>query len=492
MKPNQFIFLRYANLSQKRNFITKLSNLKRANMAQNDPMKLRYRFLSYPSHILVPMPALSPTMETGSISKWLLKEGEKFSTGQAICEVETDKASVTYEATDDGFLAKILADTGELKVGAPMMITVSEESDIAAFATYTTGPAAVAATPAAAPVKAPTPSPPTAPAIAAAPTPTPSSQPSGRIFASPFARKLASEASIPIASLFPGSGPNGRVIAADVATAKVSRPATAVATPAAPVAVTSAPVSPPVAGLPLTGGAFVDFAVSPMSQALAAQLTIAKQTIPHYYLSIELNLSKLMELRGQLNCALAGAKSPVVISVQDIIVKAAAVAVKQVPDVNASWFEEGFVRRYEKVDVNIVMTDVNGADGVFAPVLKDVAGKGLSQIAKEVADFQSDVANKKVSDKLVGTISVHNLGIFGVRSCAPIVLPPQACALALGAVVDTVVPKANAKDGEDNWEVAPVLIATLSCDHRVVDGAVGAQYLSAFKALVENPTTMLM
>eukprot|EP00607_Mallomonas_marina_P010203 CAMPEP_0182422326 /NCGR_PEP_ID=MMETSP1167-20130531/7977_1 /TAXON_ID=2988 /ORGANISM="Mallomonas Sp, Strain CCMP3275" /LENGTH=440 /DNA_ID=CAMNT_0024600293 /DNA_START=259 /DNA_END=1581 /DNA_ORIENTATION=- len=440
-------------------------------------------------------------METGSISKWLLKEGDKFSSGQAICEVETDKASVTYEATDEGYLAKIIAGSGDIKVGSPMMITVEEEEDVKAFADYQVADTPAPAPSSPSPSSPPPPPTPSTPAPVAAPTPSPSpvTAPSGgRVFASPFARKLASEASIPISALFPGSGPNNRIIAADVEAANISMPAHASASTPLPsgtpaTAAATPPPSPSPGSLIGGGGAYVDFTVSPMAQIIASQLAVAKQTVPHYYLSVELDLSKVMALRSELNEKLVRAKSSVEISVQDMIVKAAALAVKQVPDVNASWFDEGFIRRYDNVDINMIMSNSNGSSGVMAPVLKNTVSKGFSEIASQMAEFQAElVESESEREKEIGTFSVHNLGIYGVKSFAPIVLTPQACALALGAISDTVVPNVNSKEGEDNWKVAPVMIATLSCDHRVVDGAVGAQYLAAFKSLVENPITMLV
>eukprot|EP01041_Mallomonas_annulata_P001287 gene1287-2485_t len=368
-------FIRSSTLLQQRNFISCRPSISSSvNITKNVQMYQNKKSLStLPSHILVPMPALSPTMESGSIAKWLMKEGEKFQPGQAICEVETDKASVTYEATDEGYIAKILAGTGEIKVGSPMMITVTDEADLAAFTNYTS-PATTTtttSTPSKTPSPSPTPSipipvntttttttPPPSPTTSTS-TPSPSSTPSsGRVFASPLARRLASESGIPINVLSPGSGPYGRIIAADVAQAILSPPViqtTPVATtPVATTASTSTATSTStgvISGRYSGGaeGAFNDFEISPVSQAIAARLTAAKQNIPHYYLTVELNLTNLMELRSKLNVNLSKEKNSVSISVLDMVLKASALAVRQVPDVNASWFEEGFVRRYDKV-----------------------------------------------------------------------------------------------------------------------------------------------
>jgi pyruvate dehydrogenase E2 component (dihydrolipoamide acetyltransferase) len=218
-------------------------------------------------------------------------------------------------------------------------------------------------------------------------------------------------------------------------------------------------------------------------------MTAAKQVVPHYYLSVELNLSKLLDMRSQLNADNKDSTSKV--SVLDLIVKAVGLAVKQVPDVNASW-NDTFVRRYSQVDVNLVM---GVGSTVLTPVIRDVNGKGLRAIGKEMAEFEEMAFNNNGepvdgSKIAIGTISVHDLGMYGVKSAAPIVLPPQSCALALGTIVDTVVPASGGKDKD--WAVAPVVVATLSCDHRVIDGAVGAQYLSALKLLVENPVALIL
>jgi len=249
---------------------------------------------------------------------------------------------------------------------------------------------------------------------------------------------------------------------------------------------TATPV-PTGVGMGVGGAVYQDFELLDVSRALAARMTAAKQVVPHYYLSVELNLAKLVDLRAQLNADGGETK----VSVLDLLVKAVGLAVKQVPDVNASW-NETFVRRYSQVDVNLVM---GVGSSVITPVVRDVNGKGLRAIGKEVASFEDmafDGQGQPVdaSKVAVGTISVHDLGMYGVKSAAPIVLPPQACALALGAIVDTVVPSQASKDTD--WAVAPVVVATLSCDHRVIDGAVGAQYLSALKLLVENPVALIL
>lgn len=301
-------------------------------------------------------------METGSIAKWNLKVGDKFEVGTSFCEVETDKATVSFDATEEGYIAQILVSSGDIKVGQPILVTVEEASSVAAFAGYKhTGGGAVAAP--AAPVAVPTPA--AAPARAAAPVQaapsTSSSAPAGRVFASPFAKKLARESGSSIeavaaqlaAASSTGSGPNGRIVAADVQRASTLPRASAAAAPttaAAPVASRAAPAAPSSSTI---AGVYSDFQLSELAQSLAARQTHAKQVVPHYYLSVELNLAQLLKLRATFNAQAAaaakGKKGAVAeLSVQDFLVKAAALAMQQVPDVNGSWMDT-FVRRYEQV-----------------------------------------------------------------------------------------------------------------------------------------------
>lgn len=424
-------------------------------------------------------------MEMGSIAKWTLTEGSKFEAGTAICEVETDKATVTYEATEEGFIAKILVGTGEVKVGQPLMITVDEQADVAAFASYVHTASTAVAAPAAAPVapSAPVTTPAAAP-VAAAPVAATSAAaaPSsgGRVFASPYARKLAREAGLPINAI-PGSGPNGRVVGSDVMQAQK----TGIKTPTTGGVSTSAPrVS--TGGVP---GVYQDFELSDLALAVASRQVWAKQNVPHYYLSVELNLSKVLQLREDLNKAAAGDADAARVSVLDFFVKASALAMKKVPDVNGAW-NDTFVRRYSQVDINVV---IDSPAGLITPVVRNVSPTGIRQIAKELDSIEAlvgtggEIDGSKIQ---LGTFSIHDLGKYGVKSAAPIVISPQSCALAIGAISDTVIPRTQ--PGEPAWQVAPMVTVTLSCDHRVVDGAVGAQWLAALKALIEDPVTMIL
>lgn len=400
----------------------------------------RRRMSSYPAHQLVGMPSLSPTMTTGTVAKWNKKEGESFAAGDAICEVETDKATVTYEATDDGIIAKILG-TGEIKVGDPLMIIVEDPASVAAFAGYTVG--AAAAAPA-----APKPAAAAAPKAAAGPAPVAAAAApvaaGSRVVASPYAKTLAKETGVDLASVA-GTGPNGRVIAADVQ-AQASKPKVAAATTAA----AAAPVAraAPVAVSGVAGAS--DFHPSPIGAALGSLFDTAKKSVPHFHLSVEINLSKAQSLLDKFNAdnAKAAGKdkdSVVAITVQDLVVKAAALSMKKIPVANGTWMDS-FVRCYDRVDVNLF---TGSGASIDAPLLVDAGSKGLLAIASET----KKIASSSTGSLTTGTFSIHNLGGFGVKSAAAIVLPPQACALALGAVRNTVVPKTKVGDGP-NWEVS--------------------------------------
>ena len=296
-------------------------------------------------------------METGSISKWNVKEGDRFEVGTSLCEVETDKATVSFDATDDGFIAKILISTGDIKVGQPILVTVEESESVAAFANYT-HTAEVAAEPVktAAPQEATPATPaPAAPAPTAATVPAKAS--GDRVFASPLAKKMARESGTSIAEVAAqlgntGSGPNGRIIAADIMRAStMPRASATTATTSAATSTTSAASATTTAPSSSVSGAYSDFQLSDLAQSLAARQTHAKQVVPHYYLSVDLNLTELLKIRTVFNAQAAAAKkkgSVSELSVQDFLVKSAAMAVQQVPDVNGSWMDT-FVRRYDQV-----------------------------------------------------------------------------------------------------------------------------------------------
>jgi pyruvate dehydrogenase E2 component (dihydrolipoamide acetyltransferase) len=423
-------------------------------------------------------------MESGSIASWNLKEGDSFAAGDVFCSVETDKATVDFEAQDDGVLAKILvqAGGGDIKVGEPIMVTVDSADDVAAFQTFsldTTSAAPPAASsapplPPAAPVASPTavtPPPPTPAAVPAA-----LSANGDRIVASPKAYKVAKELGYDLAAI-PGTGPGGRILAADV---HEFVPSAAVAAVTAPP--TEAPGAVAVAtATPTLGDGFTDYPLSDASKEVAARLAQSKRNVPHYYLTVDINCDELLKLRDSLGMPEIG--------VYELLIKAAALSMQAVPTVNAAWMGD-FVRVYDAVDMNVV---VGSGDELYTPVLRDVGRRGLKAIAKELATAVSALdPNAEAIAPLtngVGTFTFLNLGMYGIKACAPIIREPQACALAVGALETRIVPS---NDPDTIYQESEVLTATLSCDHRVVDGAVGAQWLAAFKGHIENPVTLLL
>lgn len=439
----------------------------------------------YPSHEVVGMPSLSPTMEAGTIAEWNVKEGESYAAGDVLCEVETDKATVSFEAQDDGVVAKILADAGptEIDCGVPILITVEEEEDADAFKDYVVEassiPEEVPATATPPPEVAPTP-------VVAEPTPAPAASPAttgGKVVASPLAWTVAKEKGLDLLSLtMAGTGPGGRIIADDV---REYVPVAAAATEAAPAAQTASAPTP--AAAPIVGENYTDFPLNEAAIATANQLAHSKQTIPHYYLTVDVTLDALLELRSTLNATLGDDSH---ISLNDLLLKAAASAMKACPSANASWMGDS-VRMYDNVDMNVVM---GSGDDLYAPLISGVDGRGVKSLSDEISDNLNAIEKGAVSDPkfgAVGTVTVMNLGMYGVKSCAPIIRAPQAVALALGAAENRIVPNED-DDDDEIYKTSVALTATLSCDHRVVDGAVGAQWLSAFKAAVESPVTLLL
>lgn len=463
-------------------------------------------FASYPAHEVVGMPSLSPTMESGTISSWNLEEGSSFSAGDVICSVETDKATVDFEAQDDGVVAKIIvqAPSGEIPCGTPIMVTVEDASDVSQFSDFVLedkapAPAAAPAEEVAAPAP-PTPAPaaPTPPPPAAAVAPASTGE---RVVASPRAHTLAKEKGYgDISALrIVGTGPGGRIIAQDVldydpSTAPAPAVAETMAAPAAAATPAAAVAAPTPLPQPVQGPGYTDYSLPVSAIELASRLHNSKQNVPHYYLSIDLTLDSLMELRSNLNSTMKLDENDGGISVNDLLMKAAAAAMKTVPAANASWMDS-FVRVYDSVDINIV---VGNGSSLYAPVIRDVGRRGLKAVSDDVATATSVVDGEEGSDPTtvpgfgdVGTFTMVNLGMFGVKSAAPIIREPQACALALGVIENRIVPNDDA-ESEEIYKESVMMTATLSCDHRVVDGAVGAQWLSAFKNHVENPVTLLL
>ena len=429
-----------------------------------------------PPYQEITMPALSPTMTQGNIAEWKIAAGDKVNAGDVIADIETDKATMALESMEDGYVAKILVPAGatDVKVGELVAIMVDEENDCAEFADFTPGASAAPAATSAAPA-----APAAAPAAPAAPAPAPAAAPraapsGSRVFASPKARAMAEAAGVAIERIA-GTGPNGRVVMADVQTAIRDGVPSSVASAAGDDTSGLARFFPP----------FEDVSVSQIKKVTAQRLTESKRTVPHFYLSVDVRMDRLMDMRKSLNGALqsdGGGK----ISVNDFVVKASALSLKKVPDVNASWMGDK-IRRYSKADISVaVQTDL----GLMVPVVRGACGLGLSGISGEVRHLAGKAKDGKLSatDMIGGTFTISNLGMFGIKQFAAIVNPPQAAILAVGAARKEVVKKA---DGS-GYEEALMMSATLSCDHRVVDGAVGAQWLGAFKSYMEDPVTMLL
>ena len=428
-------------------------------------------------------------MESGSIGSWNLGVGDSFAAGDIICSVETDKATVDFEAQDDGVVAKILAEAGstELKVGDPILVTVESEEDVAAFGDFTVDSAPAAAPPAAAAAAAPPAPTPAAPAAAPTPAPAAAAPASSaalgeRVFASPLARMLAKEMGYTIEQI-PGTGPGGRILAADVKEFTPSAAAGATTTPAPALASMQTAV-------PVPGEGFTDYPLSVHAQEVAARLQQAKRNIPHYYLTVDVNMDQLLATRASLNASLPEEAQ---LGVYEFLLKAAGAAMKTIPSANAVWMDS-HVRVYDHINVNVV---VGSGDSLYTPVISNLGAKGLKEIASELKTFVTALEPVEEGEEApsvlggLGTFTVMNLGMYGIKSCAPIIREPQSCALAIGALENRIIPNDD-EGAESIYKEAVMMTATLSCDHRVVDGAVGAQWLAAFKTHVEGPNSLLL
>ncbi len=430
-------------------------------------------------------------MESGAIASWTLGEGDSFGAGDVLCEIETDKATVSFEAQDDGVIAKVLAEAGpnEIDCGVPILVTVEDEDDVDAFKDYVAeasampsgNEAAPASSAAASPEPVAASPPPPSPTPAVAPQPTPAAPTGGKVVASPLAWTVAKEKGLDLASIaIVGTGPDGRIIADDV---REYIPINE--TSAASVGTTAATIS---SAAPVEHENYTDYPLNESSIATANLLAHSKQTIPHYYLTVDVTLDSLLKLRATLNEAIG---EDAQISLNDLLIKASACAMKSCPSANASWMGDS-VRMYKSVDVNVVM---GNGDNLYTPLIQGVDGRGVKSISDELSSNLESIEEGTVAGEnfnAVGTVTFMNMGMYGIKSCAPIIRAPQAVALALGAAENRVVPKENPEGDDDLYDTNVMLTATLSCDHRVVDGAVGAQFLSAFKAAVEKPETLLL
>jgi pyruvate dehydrogenase E2 component (dihydrolipoamide acetyltransferase) len=433
-------------------------------------------------------------MESGSIASWNLKEGDTFSAGDVMCSVETDKATVDFEAQDDGVLAKILVDAGpdEIKCGQPILVTVEEGVDVSAFVNFKldeNSSSPPAPPPKSTPIEAPTPAVSESVQSASPPSFSVKAQ-TDRVVASPLAFKLAKEMGYSLQSI-PGTGPGGRIIAADVkeyvpGVAETTTTAAAAEAKGAPTETTSQTM---IAGPPVAGDGYTDFPISEAAKEIAARLSQSKRNVPHYYLTVDITMDNLLKTRSSLNDALGGEIS---LGAYELLLKAAAISMKAVPSANASWMDS-VVRVYDSVDINVV---VGSGDTLATPLIRDCGRKGVKSISEELSSAtahleEGDNPASSPPASALGTFTVTNIGMYGVKSCAPIIREPQACALALGALENRIVPSDD-ENSEEIYKESVVMTATLSCDHRVVDGAVGAQWLGAFKSHVENPSTLLL
>ena len=429
------------------------------------------------------MPALSPTMEEGTLAKWLVKEGDTVSSGDLIAEIETDKATMEFEAVDEGVVGKILIAEGSEGVTVNTPIAVLLEDGESADDIGSTAPASAAAEAAPAVVEAAAPAPVAAPA---APAPAaPASADGTRIFASPLARRIAADKGLDLATLT-GSGPRGRIVKADVENAVAApAPAAAAAPAAAPAkAAAAAPTGPSTEAVIKTyeGRAFEEVSLDGMRKTIAARLSEAKQTIPHFYLRRDIKLDALLKFRSQLNKQLEA--RGVKLSVNDFIIKAVANALQQVPEANAVWAGDR-VLQMKASDVAVAVA-IEG--GLFTPVLQDADMKSLSALSGEMKDLASRARERKLAphEYQGGSFAISNLGMFGIDNFDAIVNPPHAGILAVGAGTKKPV---VGEDGE--LTVATVMSVTMSVDHRVIDGAVGANLLKAIVDNLENPVAML-
>jgi len=434
-----------------------------------------------PTEIL--MPALSPTMEEGTLAKWLVKEGDTVQSGDLLAEIETDKATMEFEAVDEGIVGKLLIPEGTegVKVNTPIAVLLAEGESVDDIA----APAATAAAPSSgAPAETAAPAAAEAPATAPA---SPVAADGGRIFASPLARRIAADKGLDLSAI-KGSGPHGRIVKADV------EGATAAPKPAAAPAAVTAPATPAAAPTLATGPStetvlkmyqdreFEEVKLDGMRKTIAARLTEAKQSIPHFYLRRDIKIDALLKFRGELNKQLES--RGVKLSVNDFIIKACALALQAVPAANAVWAGDRILQ-LKPSDVAVAVA-IDG--GLFTPVLKDAEMKSLSALSAEMKDLALRARDRKLAphEYQGGSFAISNLGMFGIDNFDAVINPPHGAILAVGAGVKKPVVDAN-----DQITVATVMSVTLSVDHRVIDGALGAQLLQAIVENLENPMLML-
>lgn len=419
------------------------------------------------------MPALSPTMEEGTLAKWLVKEGDEVSSGDLLAEIETDKATMEFEAVEDGTIGKILVQDGTeaVKVNTPIAILLEDGESM---------DDATATPKAAAPAKAPaeeTAEPKTTPQPAAATAP---AKDGNRIFASPLARRIAADQGLDLATLT-GSGPHGRIVKSDVEGASAA-PATKASATAPETSAPQTSASSDQIKAMYQDRAYEEITLNGMRKTIASRLTEAKSTIPHFYLRRDIHLDALLKFRAELNAGLAD--KGIKLSVNDFIIKASALALQDVPDCNAVWAGD----RILKLTPSDVAVAVAIEGGLFTPVLKDAHQKTISTLSSEMKDLAARARDRKLAphEYQGGSFAISNLGMFGIQNFDAVINPPHGSILAIGAGEKKPI---VGKDGE--LTIATVMSVTLSVDHRVIDGALGAEFLTSVKSYLENPISML-
>ncbi len=457
-----------------------------------------------PTNIL--MPALSPTMEKGNLARWLKKEGDKIKSGDVIAEIETDKATMEYEAVDEGTLAKIVVPEGtqDVAVNSVIAVLAAEGEDVKAAAA---GAKSAPAKPASAPAPSPHPSPTRGDGVRPSSLPrTKSTSPpvgevaarsaagegawasgGNRIFSSPLARRLAKEANVDLTRV-QGSGPHGRVIARDIDAAKSGQGlrAPSAAPAAAPLAMAASPSDAQIRAL-YEDGSYDFVPHDTMRKIIAQRLTLSKQTIPHFYLTLDCDIGKLLAARAEINEAAPKDKNgnpAYKISVNDFVIKALALALQRVPDANVTWTDAGMLH-HKHSDVGVAVA-IPG--GLITPVVRKAEAKSLSTISNEMKDYAARARTRhlKPHEYQGGSTAISNLGMYGIKDFAAVINPPHATILAVGVGEERAV----VRNGQ--LAVANIMTVTLSTDHRAVDGALGAEMLGAFKKLIENPVMMVV
>ena len=447
------------------------------------------------------MPALSPTMEKGNLAKWLKKEGDKVKSGDVIAEIETDKATMEVEAVDEGTLAKILVPEGtqDVPVNDVIAVLAGDGEDVKAAAGAAAKPAPKAA---ATPAGAPAPKPAAAPAATSPPAPAPlaaaaappahaasvaaQTNGQGRIFSSPLARRLAREAGIELARIM-GSGPHGRIIARDVEQAKSGKGLKApAAAPGAGPALAPSMSDKQILAL-FEPGSYEIVPHDGMRRTIAQRLTASIQNVPHFYLTIDCDIGKLLAAREEINNAAPTDKDkkPLYkLSVNDFVIKAMAIALQRIPNCNVSWTDGGMLKhKHSDIGVAVAMPG-----GLITPIIRKAETKTLSTISSEMKDFAARARARKLKPEEYqgGTTAISNLGMYGIKDFTAVINPPHATILAVGTSEERAVVRGG------KIEIASIMSVTLSCDHRAIDGALGAELIGAFKLLIENPVMMMV